>query len=62
MTQTELELIERIVQKTKRYGICWVCANRIKCGNEAAIDEKEEFCSGCVDFKEENILDLYNIY
>ena len=62
MIQTELELIEQIVQKTKRFGICWVCVNRRKCGEQAATDEKKEFCSGCIDFEEDKILNLSNIY
>lgn len=63
MIQTELELIERIVQKTKRFGICWVCINRRKCGEQAARNEiREEFWLGCVDFKEDEILNLSNIY
>ncbi len=63
MIQTELELIERLVQKTKRFGICWACSNRIRCTEQAALDElNEEFWSGCTDFKEDRILHLYNIY
>ena len=63
MIQTELELIERVVQKTKRFGICWACVNRRKCGEQAEGNEiREEFCSGCIDFKEDKILNLSNIY
>lgn len=62
MIQTELELIDRIVNKTKRFGICWACVDRIKCCEQAANDEKEEFASGCVNFKEEKILNLSGIY
>ena len=62
MIQTELELIDRVVNKTKRFGICWACVNRNKCCEQAANNEKEEFASGCVNFKEDNILNLYSIY
>ena len=62
MIQTELELIDRVVNKTKRFGICWACINKIKCAEQAANDEKEEFASGCVDFKEDKILNLHSIY
>jgi len=59
MIQTQLDLIERIVQKTKTFGICWACSKRYECWNN---DEKEkEFASGCVDFNEEKFLDEYNI-
>lgn len=62
MIQTTLELIERLIEKTKKFGICWACTNRFKCREIAAeIDEIEEFCSGCVDFKEEKFLDSYNL-
>lgn len=61
MIETTLDLIERLVEKTKRFGICWVCTERFKCREEASEDEKDEFASGCVDFKEEKFLDSYNL-
>jgi len=60
MIQTQIELIERLIEKTKKFGICWACTDRVECGDKASIDEKEEFASGCVDFKEEKFLDAYN--
>lgn len=63
MIQTELELIERIVQKTKRFGICWACVNKVRCIEQVDRGEaNEKFCSGCIDFKEDKILNLNTIY
>ncbi len=64
MIQTTLELIERLIDKTKTFGICWACTSRFACREIAASaidDEKEEFAHGCVDFKEEEFLDSYNL-
>lgn len=63
MIQTTLELIERLIEKTKKFGICWACTSRYECREIAASVncEEDEFASGCVDFKEEKFLDSYNL-
>ncbi len=61
MIEDELDLIERLIQKTKRFGICWACINRFECRDKASKDEKDEFASGCIDFDERGFLDSYNL-
>ena len=61
MIQDELDLIERLVQKTKKFGICWACTKKVECWEKASEDEEEGFASECVDFDEEKFLDSYNI-
>ncbi len=58
MIQTTLELIERLIDKTKTFGICWACINRFACRENS---EKDEFEHVCVYFKEEEFLDSYNL-
>ncbi len=61
MIEDELDLIERLIQKTKTFGICWACLNRFECRDKASEDEKDEFASGCIDFEEREFLDSYNL-
>ena len=61
MIETQLDLIERLIQKTKTFGICWACINRFECRDKASKDDKDEFASGCVDFDERSFLDSYNL-
>jgi len=32
MIEDELDLIERIIQKTKTFGICWTCSKDMNVG------------------------------
>lgn len=60
MIQTELELIERIIQKTKRWGLCWACKKKEDCFKMAENGENKELASGCVNFQEADILNSFS--
>lgn len=62
MIEDELDLIERLVQKTKKYGICWACTKRFECRNKTETPKEDfEFANGCISFNERDFLDSYNL-
>lgn len=62
MINTELELIERLIRKMKRYGICWACTKRFECQSKAERSKEDfEFANGCIEFNERDFLGSNNL-